>query len=129
MRPAVIVKETDDRIIFTRTVMKKHRKEWKGKKVFVKPNIVSFERYPTTTHPDVLREVLSNLVGSGCDFQNSWIKSASSFRMWLQNILAGRVKTRSLWHLGLAGGGLIIGKPCWDGVVTGEFWLCSSDGV
>ncbi len=31
------------------------------KKIFVKPNIVSSELYPTTTHPDVLRYVLKNL--------------------------------------------------------------------
>jgi uncharacterized protein (DUF362 family) len=37
----------------------------KAKKVFVKPNIVSYERYPTTTHPDVLEAVLKRL--SGCE--------------------------------------------------------------
>jgi uncharacterized protein (DUF362 family) len=33
----------------------------KGKKVFVKPNIVSHEPYPTTTHPQVLEAVLKRL--------------------------------------------------------------------
>ena len=33
----------------------------KAKKVFVKPNIVSYESYPTTTHPEVLEAVLEQL--------------------------------------------------------------------
>ena len=33
----------------------------KAKKVFVKPNIVSYEPYPTTTHPEVLEAVLKRL--------------------------------------------------------------------
>jgi uncharacterized protein (DUF362 family) len=33
----------------------------KAKKVFVKPNIVSYEPYPTTTHPDILEAVLKRL--------------------------------------------------------------------
>ena len=35
----------------------------KAKKVFVKPNIVSYESYPTTTHPDVLEAILKRLEG------------------------------------------------------------------
>ena len=35
----------------------------KSKKVFVKPNIVSYEPYPTTTHPEVLEAVLKGLAG------------------------------------------------------------------
>jgi uncharacterized protein (DUF362 family) len=35
----------------------------KVKKVFVKPNIVSYEPYPTTTHPEVLEAVLKRLSG------------------------------------------------------------------
>jgi uncharacterized protein (DUF362 family) len=34
-----------------------------AKKVFVKPNIVSYEPYPTTTHPEVLEAVLKRLGG------------------------------------------------------------------
>jgi uncharacterized protein (DUF362 family) len=34
-----------------------------SKKVFVKPNIVSYEGYPTTTHPEVLEAVLEGLAG------------------------------------------------------------------
>jgi uncharacterized protein (DUF362 family) len=37
----------------------------KATKIFVKPNIVSYEDYPTTTHPQVLEAVLSGL--SGCE--------------------------------------------------------------
>ena len=37
----------------------------KAKKVFVKPNIVSYEPYPTTTHPEVLEAVLKRL--GGCE--------------------------------------------------------------
>ncbi len=33
----------------------------KTKKVFLKPNIVSYEPYPTTTHPEVLEAVLKRL--------------------------------------------------------------------
>lgn len=32
-------------------------------RVLIKPNIVSYERYPTTTHPDVVRACLKNLDG------------------------------------------------------------------
>jgi uncharacterized protein (DUF362 family) len=35
----------------------------KAKKVFVKPNIVSYEAYPTTTHPEVLEAILKRLSG------------------------------------------------------------------
>jgi uncharacterized protein (DUF362 family) len=37
----------------------------KANKVFVKPNIVSYEPYPTTTHPEVLEAVLKRL--SDCE--------------------------------------------------------------
>jgi len=35
----------------------------KAKKIFVKPNIVSYEAYPTTTHPEVLEALLKGLSG------------------------------------------------------------------
>ncbi len=35
----------------------------KAEKVFVKPNIVSYEPYPTTTHPEVLDSILKRLSG------------------------------------------------------------------
>jgi uncharacterized protein (DUF362 family) len=37
----------------------------RAQKVFVKPNIVSYEPYPTTTHPEVLEAVLKRL--GGCE--------------------------------------------------------------
>ena len=67
MKPAVFVRETDDRRAFTREAMKRFSGEWAGRKVFVKPNVVSYERYPTTTHPDVLREVLRALTSRDCE--------------------------------------------------------------
>ena len=67
MKSSVILKETDARKGFTRAVLERYKKGWKGKKVFVKPNIVSFERYPTTTHPEVLREVLKQLTENDCE--------------------------------------------------------------
>jgi uncharacterized protein (DUF362 family) len=33
----------------------------RSKKIFVKPNIVSYEKYPTTTHPEVLGAILNRL--------------------------------------------------------------------
>ena len=38
----------------------------KAKKIFVKPNIVSYEQYPTTTHPEMLEAVLKQL--HGCEY-------------------------------------------------------------
>ena len=35
----------------------------KAKKIFVKPNIVSYEAYPTTTHQEVLEAILKRLSG------------------------------------------------------------------
>jgi len=67
MKPAVFVRETDDRRAFTKAILRRFQGEWSGKRVFVKPNIVSYERYPTTTHPDVLREVLKALTDRGCE--------------------------------------------------------------
>ncbi len=67
MRAQVFLKETDDRAGFTRSVLMRRRSEWKGKKVFVKPNVVSFERYPTTTHSEILRQTLKTLIKGGCD--------------------------------------------------------------
>jgi len=33
----------------------------KAKKIFLKPNIVSYESYPTTTHPEILETILKQL--------------------------------------------------------------------
>jgi uncharacterized protein (DUF362 family) len=55
---------TDNRMRFTERIVLKFLKDIRGKrKIFVKPNIVSSELSPTTTHPDVLRYVLKNLPG------------------------------------------------------------------
>lgn len=67
MKPAVFVRETDDRKAFTKAILRRFQGKWSGKRVFVKPNIVSHERYPTTTHPEVLREVLKVLTERGCE--------------------------------------------------------------
>jgi uncharacterized protein (DUF362 family) len=62
MEPKIYSEKTEDRENFVLSVMKKFYKEIEPrKKIFVKPNIVSFEPYPTTTHPDVLRAVLKFL--------------------------------------------------------------------
>jgi len=58
----VYLRKTSDRRGFVRDVLRLFRREFEGvESVFVKPNIVSHEPYPTTTHPDVLREVLTAL--------------------------------------------------------------------
>ncbi len=58
------IKKTTDRVGFVVEIMNKYRHIIDGaKRVFVKPNIVSHELYPTTTHPDVLDTVLEALDG------------------------------------------------------------------
>jgi uncharacterized protein (DUF362 family) len=67
MLPEVFVSKTHKRKDFVDSVMESFSKEFSGKKVFVKPNIVSHENYPTTTHPETLEAVLSFLERSGCE--------------------------------------------------------------
>ncbi len=62
----VYFRKTFSRPDFVRAVMSVFRKEFSGKKVFVKPNIVSWEGYPTTTHPETLETVLTFLDKEGC---------------------------------------------------------------
>ncbi len=58
----IIYQITDNRMRFSEHIVLKFMREIKPrKKIFVKPNIVSREPSPTTTHPDVLRYVLKNL--------------------------------------------------------------------
>lgn len=58
----VYFSETHDRRDFTFKMMEVFKESLgKARKVFVKPNIVSYEPYPTTTHPEVLDAVLSRL--------------------------------------------------------------------
>ncbi len=62
----VYFSENCDRKQFVIKIMKIFDSQIKQcKKVFIKPNIVSYEAYPTTTHPDVLEALLENL--TGCD--------------------------------------------------------------
>ena len=63
-----IVVKTSNRVAFTRHVLSAFRVPQlvAGRRVLVKPNIVSHEPYPTTTHPqmlDTLLEALKNLAG------------------------------------------------------------------
>jgi uncharacterized protein (DUF362 family) len=62
----VYFSETDNREHFVGQILKIFAARLqKAKKVFVKPNIVSYESYPTTTHPEVLEAVLKWL--GGCE--------------------------------------------------------------
>jgi len=68
-KPIIYIAETEDRISFVEWVLNKVRADYaepEGLKVFVKPNIVSYEPYPTTTHPEVLASVLDFLLDCGC---------------------------------------------------------------
>jgi uncharacterized protein (DUF362 family) len=60
------LKKTEDRESSVREILerKEIRKEIeKAKKILLKPNIVSFESYPTTTHPELLEALLEILLG------------------------------------------------------------------
>ena len=62
MASTIYVQQTNNRMRFAERITNMFHNEMKDqKKIFVKPNIVSSEWYPTTTHPDVLRYVLKNL--------------------------------------------------------------------
>lgn len=53
---------TSDRKGFVSKVLEKFREQLENaKRIFVKPNIVSQEHYPTTTHPEVLDALLKEL--------------------------------------------------------------------
>lgn len=67
MFPEVFLRKTHERKGFVDAVLQRFSREFSGKKVFVKPNIVSHENYPTTTHPETLEAVLSFLEKSGCE--------------------------------------------------------------
>lgn len=58
----VYLSETCNRKVFTNRILEIFKEPvGKAKKIFVKPNIVSSEPYPTTTHPEVLDTLLSRL--------------------------------------------------------------------
>jgi len=64
--PCVYLKKTKNRRRFVKRIFEETEigKEIKEiKKILLKPNIVSFEPYPTTTHPDLLRVCLEILLG------------------------------------------------------------------
>ena len=67
--PTIYLAETDNRVRFVNRVLEKCWAEFTQShelKVFVKPNIVSHEPYPTTTHPQVLASVLDFLLDCRC---------------------------------------------------------------
>ena len=56
----VYYNETCDRRDFVAKTLMIYREQWENaRRIFVKPNVVSSEPYPTTTHPDVLDSLLS----------------------------------------------------------------------
>ena len=62
LRSAVYFSENCSREHFVGQIMEVYKSPLQRvKKVFVKPNIVSYEAYPTTTHPEVLEAVLKRL--------------------------------------------------------------------
>ncbi len=62
----VYYSETHDRERFVGKLLKLFKvKVQQARRVFVKPNIVSYEPYPTTTNPEVLKAVLKGF--SGCE--------------------------------------------------------------
>ncbi len=69
-RSKVYFSQTGDRETFLREVLVKLEAELKpekGQRVFVKPSLVSYELYPTTTHPLTLARVLDFLLSLGCE--------------------------------------------------------------
>jgi len=62
----IYLEKTENRENFTKKVMDKFKNEFFHKKVLIKPSVVSFEPYPTTTHPDVLRSVIETLKNFDC---------------------------------------------------------------
>ena len=69
VKPIIYFAKTEDRTSFVNWVMKRFQADFalsERTKVLVKPNIVSHESYPTTTHPQVLASVLDFLLDCGC---------------------------------------------------------------
>jgi uncharacterized protein (DUF362 family) len=68
-RSVIYVAETEDRASFVKAVLERAEGDFaqsQGLKILVKPNIVSREPYPTTTHPQVLASVLDFLLDHRC---------------------------------------------------------------
>jgi len=63
MNSLVHLQKTENRKEFVKKVLAEIEKDLKiAKKILLKPNIVSFEPYPTTTHPEVLEACLEFLL-------------------------------------------------------------------
>lgn len=62
----VLFRETADRAGFVRTIVGRHAERVRGKRVLIKPNIVSLEGYPTTTHPETLDALIVQLEALSC---------------------------------------------------------------
>ncbi len=66
---AVYLRKTEDRAGFVEAALRAHRSILEEARcILVKPNVVSWEPYPTTTHPDTLRAVLEFLEGAGVEY-------------------------------------------------------------
>jgi len=62
LMPSVYVSETSDRKEFVTKIFEIYKQQIdKAKAIFIKPNIVSLEQYPTTTHPETLDAILTLL--------------------------------------------------------------------
>jgi len=60
--PSIIyVSQTRDRVGFIRKVFEIFKPKLQGRRLLLKPNLVSGEPYPTTTHPDTLATLLELL--------------------------------------------------------------------
>ncbi|MDY6843173.1 MAG: DUF362 domain-containing protein [Thermodesulfobacteriota bacterium] len=67
MTSEIYCSKTEQREEFIARVLEKIWKNKQDQKVFVKPNVVSYEKYPTTTHPKTLQTVLEFLLKQGCE--------------------------------------------------------------
>ncbi|MHA1596098.1 MAG: DUF362 domain-containing protein [Candidatus Asgardarchaeia archaeon] len=68
MTSKVYFSKTEDRKNFIRKVLEIFYEDFKdAKKIFIKPNLVSIEPYPTTTHPETLDCILEFLTDVGKD--------------------------------------------------------------
>jgi len=64
--PEVFFTESSDRAGFVNQVIDRFKEGLRGKKVLLKPNIVSLEGYPSTTHPDTLEALITGLKALDC---------------------------------------------------------------
>ncbi|MBD3229937.1 MAG: DUF362 domain-containing protein [Candidatus Lokiarchaeota archaeon] len=64
MTEKIYYTQNEKRREFTEKILSKYD-EYIKQKVFIKPNQVSFEEYPTTTHPEILETVIQYLQDKG----------------------------------------------------------------